>query len=362
MERVPQEATNNYATLVFLRVKGDFKMKVFWSWQSDSPSGVNRNFVKDALQSALASVTHELNLTEAERPEVDHDTKDEPGLVEIVATIFKKIDGASVFVGDVTAQLIEALKSNLSVSLAQRDATVEFSLVPARPDERSIWLAADSEIVHQDFFDGPGVCKWTVSEGTRAYIRVAPAGWSGEKPSRREVRGVPGEFAISALGPWWNGDGGANSLGVISVGIDPNRQGCTHALAQWFEGSGEVWGCNSLVTRVATDQKVLLNHGDILKNWAIFLKRSLALLLHFRAKPPFRVEVGVTGLENLIWAAENNDQRSSALLSESFFVRQDRQWDEDAQIKFLTAGYNQLRDAFNQARLSEQQVSTILKN
>ena len=77
-------------------------MKVFWSWQSDLHSNVSRNFVKDALADAVAKVASDLSLSEAERPEVDHDTKDEPGLVEIVSTIFKKIEGASAFVGDVT--------------------------------------------------------------------------------------------------------------------------------------------------------------------------------------------------------------------------------------------------------------------
>lgn len=77
-------------------------MKVFWSWQSDTPANINKNFVKAALQKALAQVSEELGLTEAERPEIDHDTKDAPGLVAIVDTIFKKIEQAEVFVGDVT--------------------------------------------------------------------------------------------------------------------------------------------------------------------------------------------------------------------------------------------------------------------
>lgn len=78
------------------------KMKVFWSWQSDSPPAINKNFVKSALEKALSQVSEELGLTEAERPEIDHDTKDAPGLVAIVDTIFEKIRQADVFVGDVT--------------------------------------------------------------------------------------------------------------------------------------------------------------------------------------------------------------------------------------------------------------------
>lgn len=77
-------------------------MKVFWSWQSDTPSKNNHYLVRDALEIAFEKVAAELDLDEASRPEIDHDTKDEPGLVSIVDSIFSKIERAKVFVGDVT--------------------------------------------------------------------------------------------------------------------------------------------------------------------------------------------------------------------------------------------------------------------
>lgn len=77
-------------------------MKVFWSWQSDRPSKATRAFIQSALESALAEVASDLDLSPAERPELDHDTKGEAGLVEIVKTIFEKIEGATAFVADVT--------------------------------------------------------------------------------------------------------------------------------------------------------------------------------------------------------------------------------------------------------------------
>lgn len=77
-------------------------MKVFWSWQSDTPGNNNHYFVRAALTAALERVAADLDLAEADRPEIDHDTKDEPGLVSIVDTIFKKIEQAAVFVADLT--------------------------------------------------------------------------------------------------------------------------------------------------------------------------------------------------------------------------------------------------------------------
>lgn len=77
-------------------------MKVFWSWQSDTPAKNNHYFVREALELALDKVAEDLDLDEADRPEIDHDTKGEPGLVSIVDAIFQKIEQAAVFVGDLT--------------------------------------------------------------------------------------------------------------------------------------------------------------------------------------------------------------------------------------------------------------------
>jgi hypothetical protein len=75
---------------------------VFWSWQSDLPASVTKNFVKKALTQALKKISSDLELESADRIELDHDTKGEAGLVEIASTIFGKIDVCEVFVGDVT--------------------------------------------------------------------------------------------------------------------------------------------------------------------------------------------------------------------------------------------------------------------
>ncbi|WP_306607239.1 hypothetical protein [Azonexus sp.] len=75
---------------------------VFWSWQSDLQTAVTKDFIKTALKQALKKVATELQLESADRIELDHDTKGEAGLVEIVTTIFNKIDECEVFVADIT--------------------------------------------------------------------------------------------------------------------------------------------------------------------------------------------------------------------------------------------------------------------
>jgi hypothetical protein len=73
---------------------------VFWSWQSDQPSRETRSLIRDALIAALDRIA--VDLEEADRPEIDHDTKDMPGSPDIVASILAKIEAAAVFIADVT--------------------------------------------------------------------------------------------------------------------------------------------------------------------------------------------------------------------------------------------------------------------
>ncbi|WP_306224940.1 hypothetical protein [Bosea beijingensis] len=77
-------------------------MKVFWSWQDDSPRKTNRQFIKAALEEAVAAIEGNYVAEDADRPELDHDTKGVAGAKEIVPTLMAKIAASAVFVADVT--------------------------------------------------------------------------------------------------------------------------------------------------------------------------------------------------------------------------------------------------------------------
>lgn len=77
-------------------------MRVFWSWQNDSNPTINRHLIRDALANAIEQAGKELGLEDAERPEIDHDTKGTPGMAEITNTILRKISESAVFVADLT--------------------------------------------------------------------------------------------------------------------------------------------------------------------------------------------------------------------------------------------------------------------
>jgi hypothetical protein len=73
-------------------------MKVFYSWQSDTPNNVGRAFIRKTLDAAVSS----LQVDEAERPLVDQDTAGVLGSPVVANTIFEKIREAKIVVADVT--------------------------------------------------------------------------------------------------------------------------------------------------------------------------------------------------------------------------------------------------------------------
>lgn len=76
--------------------------KIFWSWQNDCSPKSCRHFIREALINAITQVTDEIGVDDADRPEIDHDTKGERGMVDIATTILNKIANAAVFVADLT--------------------------------------------------------------------------------------------------------------------------------------------------------------------------------------------------------------------------------------------------------------------
>ena len=73
---------------------------IFYSWQSDLPSRINRGFIHDALDVAIKEITKDMRLYEM--PTIDQDTRGISGSPEIIGSILAKIDSCSMFVADLT--------------------------------------------------------------------------------------------------------------------------------------------------------------------------------------------------------------------------------------------------------------------
>jgi hypothetical protein len=83
-------------------------MKIFWSWQFDTPGKTGRHFVWDVLADAIAVLKEPSDVEEPSECEarealhLEDDRKGVEGSPDLAPKIFKKIDQAAVFVADVT--------------------------------------------------------------------------------------------------------------------------------------------------------------------------------------------------------------------------------------------------------------------
>jgi len=78
-------------------------MKVFWSWQSDTPGEIGRHFVRKTLEIAIEELKEEIEVEEPNREiHLDHDRKGVPGSPDLANTILEKIKATSIFIADVT--------------------------------------------------------------------------------------------------------------------------------------------------------------------------------------------------------------------------------------------------------------------
>jgi hypothetical protein len=73
---------------------------IFYSWQSDKPSTINKNLIQNAAEKAINRMHKDVEL----RIELslDRDTKNVPGSPEIARTILEKIEKSHIFLCDVT--------------------------------------------------------------------------------------------------------------------------------------------------------------------------------------------------------------------------------------------------------------------
>jgi hypothetical protein len=88
-----------YPARVPLQPAERHEFTVFYAWQSDHPKEC-RNFIEQALRKAIKELAAEPDAKVV--PRLDKDTEGVPGSPSISDTIFRKIDAASVFVGDIT--------------------------------------------------------------------------------------------------------------------------------------------------------------------------------------------------------------------------------------------------------------------
>jgi len=76
------------------------KVSIFYSWQSDRPDRINRDFIQTAALSAIDKIIS--NEKFEFEPALDRDTQHVPGIPAIAQSILEKIENCALFLCDVT--------------------------------------------------------------------------------------------------------------------------------------------------------------------------------------------------------------------------------------------------------------------
>ena len=117
-------------------------LRIFYSWQSDLPNRTNRGLIAEALTLAAEGLDAEV--------EIRRDTEGLSGSPDIAQAIFHQIDGADVFVADVSIVSSGALRSfinpNVGIELGYAAAELGWDRVLMVFNE-GIWIAWRSAVL-----------------------------------------------------------------------------------------------------------------------------------------------------------------------------------------------------------------------
>lgn len=107
----------------------DNPLKIFYSWQSSTPSKFNRYFIRDCLRNAVLEVKSDISVDKLERCgqiTIDSDTSGTYGSPHIFGTILEKIDDAAIFIADISLIAHKTCNSNVLLELGYAIKTLGF--------------------------------------------------------------------------------------------------------------------------------------------------------------------------------------------------------------------------------------------
>src|SRR5258708_84658 len=94
---------------------------IFYSWQSQSPEKLNRNFIEDALERAAKAIRKDVTVEELPSIEIDQGAANEPGAPNVADAILAKLEKPTAIVFDVglvpTSDARSAPNANVLIEL-----------------------------------------------------------------------------------------------------------------------------------------------------------------------------------------------------------------------------------------------------
>ncbi len=125
-------------------------MKIFWSWQSDTPGKTGRHLVRGALTDAIDLLKESEEVEEPTQREeraslaLDHDRKGVSGSPDLAATILRKIEQARVFIADVTLVGASDTRSDNPKRLINSNVAIEYGYAHHALGDEAILMVQNS--------------------------------------------------------------------------------------------------------------------------------------------------------------------------------------------------------------------------
>lgn len=262
-------------------------MKVFWSWQSDTPGKTGRHFVRDCLASAIAALKQPDDVEEptkrAAREELhlDHDRKGVSGSPDLAPAILKKIEDAAVFVGDVSIVAQITVKDGdgkeRKKGLINSNVGIEYGYALRELTDERILLVQNTyyggrELLPFDLRHKAGPIQYTLApDASTADIKKAAAGLIGQ--------------LVVALEPFI----AMGSPGQVQFERTPHGQ--NRAL---FAARGEV------IARYGTDLERFLGRGEEGDAQEFIFDEETAFYLRLIPTKPLPAPIKRTDLDQLM--------------------------------------------------------------
>lgn len=265
------------------------------------------------------------------------------------------------------SRLVQALASALTLNLSEHieevAAAQRIEGTAARSDNPSVWATLSGNLVHNDSLGVNNKSSVRVPEGARSYMRIIPSAWKETIPAIADIGPMtkgpkveaPSHRAIS-------GSYGATEEGFVRYWMTGGSKDDAEAsnVVSFFEDTGELWMLHGTIG-FDNGNAILLDERAMLAHWSITLREATVFFDHYHAAEARRVEAGVFGIGQMRWPARWQSEQTPARRNAVYYEKQGRDWSSVAQIAFLTKAYNAVRNLFGLPRLSEAEVTQVLK-
>ncbi|MFZ1992224.1 MAG: hypothetical protein WAW96_20915 [Alphaproteobacteria bacterium] len=254
--------------------------------------------------------------------------------------------------------LTGALRVNLGQAVEDQTAATQVEGVPAKADDPSIWASATTTLEHHDSLGRNHKTSIAMPQCPRGYIRIIPAAWQTEPPSVNSIAKLQNGAAVwpQAEGTS-SGDFGVCEHGFVRYWHTGDNE--TRNVAMYFDGTGEFWVLHGKAIGEGPKGSAL-HVQSLVQGWAKALKSSLAVMKHFGSSPVIKVEAGLAGVRDVRWPGRFEYEATPARKNGCTARRQSREWDEEAQMEFLTDAYNKVRDLFGFPKATIDEVRKLI--